>query len=73
MNTTTAIVAAAALVVTSRWYAGKKVSPSIAVGAGTAIISLSVMSNVDEGLAQQFSYLILLAATYTAANDFGWV
>ncbi len=63
MNTTSAVVLAAAIAVTGRWAKGdKKVPMSVIVGIAGAAIFLSIMSEVNEKLGQQFALLLVVSA-----------
>ena len=64
MNTTTIVVATAALVVAGRWADDKKIDVSIAVGAGALAVSLSLIAAADARLAQQFALLVLMLAAF---------
>lgn len=64
MNATTWAVATSAVVVAGRWAEAKPLDIKLVVGLGAYAVSLSILSNVDNNLAAQFSAMVFLAACF---------
>jgi len=63
-NLVTSMVATGTIVYAGRVAQEKPIDVRIAIGAAAAAIGLTLMSNANEKLAQQFSWLILLGACF---------
>lgn len=69
MNTTTTTVAAGAIVAFGTWAQDKPLTIKIAIGTGGVALILSLIAQADEGLAQKFGMLVLLAAAFAYLPD----
>lgn len=75
-NTTTAVVATAAIVAAGRWAQEKPIDVSIAIGAAAFGIGLSLIAAADAKIASQFAFMVafLAAVVYlpSLVDKIGW-
>lgn len=64
MNTTTSVVATAAIVTAGRWSEGKGIELKVAIGATTLGIFLAVLDSANEQFASQLALLVLIVALF---------
>lgn len=62
MSATNSAVLTALFVTGGRWAKGDKLDVKVFVGAAVYFVGLSVMSNMDTRLAQDFGLLVLVGA-----------
>ena len=65
IDTNTSIVLTGTLVALGRWATDKTISVDVVVGAGIAAVSLAVLAQANQQLANKFGVAIVLAALFT--------